>query len=205
MDTGAQGAQELNSEWKTVGAFTFSTKPASKYYQNYEKRFILRRIAPFYTQPQLLRFQQLRTSKSRTHLSLRVIDWTFSNFLKVFFLSFRNKNLFVEYKSKTSIYKKPYFDPISRGTHVKFTIDGQTHTCSVGQLHFFKWLLENEFDTVILNKIEDIRTHMRDAIRKSRNKKHQKKQILTQKRKNIPVLMFHNTPTSEREDKKIKK
>jgi RecG-like helicase len=82
-------------------------------------------------------------------ISLRIIDWFVTNYAKqhyvVYTLSNSRFKVYNDYKLKLKAYSKKRFDPFCRWE--KNVIPYRTNQfiqTTIGQLNFFKWVLDNE-------------------------------------------------------------
>lgn len=82
-------------------------------------------------------------------ISLRIIDWFVTNYSKqhyvVYTLSNARFKVYNDYKLKLKAYSKKRFDPFCRWE--KNVIPYRTNQfiqTTIGQLNFFKWILDNE-------------------------------------------------------------
>ena len=111
--------------------------------------------------------------EGRSNVSLRLIDWFVTNYSKKNNIMYNLKegktassftdlfNVFNNYKSQLKSFNKKNFDPFCRRVRIHFyyTKDKFIST-TVGQLNFFKWLLENHIIDYIKQNIEAIEADM---------------------------------------------
>ena len=99
-------------------------------------------------------------------LSLRVIEWFVINYAKKNFTIINNENnkrfkVYNSYRLKLKAYSRKCFDPFCRGERIvipyKQGIQIQT---TLGQLNFFKWILENNIIHYIRNNFDIIQNDM---------------------------------------------
>ena len=87
--------------------------------------------------------------------SLRVIDWFVTNYAKkktIVIDTPREKyfNVYVNYRSQLKAYSKHQFDPFRRRFRINYYYnEGEFVETTIGQLNFFKWLIENDILTFI--------------------------------------------------------
>ena len=150
----------------------------------------------------LLSFYKNKMSRLRdivyqnTPLSLRLLDWLVTNYSKKYNIIYPLHksngdtvyfNIYLDYKNQLKAYSKKYFDPFCRQSRIIIdmntlkwkeytsgyeTMDKEIIT-TVGQLNFFRWVLENkiydyaisnislidsDMNTTLLNKRKDKRT-----------------------------------------------
>lgn len=104
----------------------------------------------------------------KSTISLRIIDWFVTNYAKQFGTEYTLKaglgmgSLFkvnVSYKLQLKSYGKSEFDPFCRSERVRIPYNEVSEVeTTIGQLNFFKWVLENEileFISVNYDKINN--------------------------------------------------
>ena len=125
-----------------------------------------------------------------TSISLRIIDWFVTNYSKKYYTVYeindngvkRRFKVYVDYKLKLKAYSKKRFDPFCRWDRI--TIPYQTDSVmetTIGQLNFFRWMLENNILDYIKENIQMINQDMYK--RNSTSKKKIKQQNKTRKRR----------------------
>jgi hypothetical protein len=119
---------------------------------------------------------------SNTKISLRIIDWFVTNFAKKqntnFYITLKNgdtKRVIIhqEYKLKLKSYSKKFFDPFCRHLRINFPYtDNKYFETTLGQLNFFKWIIENEIDLYLEKNYEEIDKDMNtyNSASKKKNK-----------------------------------
>jgi hypothetical protein len=122
----------------------------SKYYSN--KTFVAN-IVPIIT--------------GTSNISLRLIDWFVTNFAKKHATIITQEsgnnilhfNVYLSYRSQLKAYSKQLFDPFRRRDRIIFCFDHTTRIeTTIGQLNFFRWLLQNN----LLQYIEDNLKHIEE-------------------------------------------
>ena len=104
--------------------------------------------------------------EGRSHISLRLIDYFVTNYSKKYncvLTHTRNNNVlhfnvYLSYKSQLSAYSKQLFDPFRRRKRITFIYDQVAKKgieTTIGQLNFFRWVLDNDI-------LEYVDTHFRD-------------------------------------------
>jgi len=150
----------------------------------------------------LLSFYKNKMSRLRdivyqnTPLSLRLLDWLVTNYSKkynIIYPLYKSNgdtvyfNIYLDYKNQLKAYSKKYFDPFCRQSRIiidmntlkwkeytsEYEIIDKEIITTVGQLNFFRWVLENkiydyaisnislidsDMNTTLLNKRKDKRT-----------------------------------------------
>ena len=98
-------------------------------------------------------------------VSLRIIDWFVTNYAKqhyvVYILSNARFKVYNDYKLKLKAYSKKRFDPFCRWEKnvIPYRHDQFIQT-TIGQLNFFKWILDNDILTYIQENYESIEQDM---------------------------------------------
>ena len=148
---------------------------------------LFEKITEFYAKPNNINIL-LNIVNSNTKISLRIIDWFVTNYSKKNFVVIRKKakstsktlkkdnmvdlNVFLDYKALLKGYSKKLFDPFCRRERVSFKYNEKDSlTTTVGQLHFFKWAIENGIIKYIEENLKDIEADMNSNIKKSNNDK----------------------------------
>ena len=118
-------------------------------------------------------------------ISLRIVDWFTTNYAKKYYTVYdishkditkvKRFKVYVDYKLKLRAYSKKRFDPFCRWDRISIPYKESTHIeTTIGQLNFFKWVLENK----IVQHIDE----NYDVIEKDMNNRNS-----TSKRKEIVV------------------
>lgn len=115
-------------------------------------------------------------------ISLRIIDWFVTNYAKqqytVYTLStglrFKVYNV---YKLKLKAYSKKRFDPFCRWQKIDFPYGSKFVVTTIGQLNFFKWVIENEILSYIMDNYKSIEEDMnlRNSTVKPKTERNRKK------------------------------
>lgn len=121
----------------------------------------------------------LPNTSSKEKTSLRVIDWFVTNYAKkktIVISTPREKyfNIYVNYRSQLKAYSKHQFDPFRRRFRINYYYDeGKFVETTIGQLNFFKWLIENDILKYIQDHHDEIEQDMMKAHKAFRNIDHQ--------------------------------
>lgn len=101
--------------------------------------------------------------------SLRLIEWFVTNYCKKYNILTKKIvenetiyfNIYTDYKAQLKAYSKKFFDPFKRRERIlfKYNNDKEIET-TIGQLNIFKWIIENNILSYILENIEDISDQM---------------------------------------------
>ena len=123
-------------------------------------------------------------------VSLRLLDWFATNYSKAYQVWIHKTDIYKDYKQNLKGYKKQYFDPFCRRKRVylrgkdfgiKSCVIDENHNktlslsyghtsrnvegceeiqTTVGQLNFFRWLIQKQVIKYILDNHNAIETHM---------------------------------------------
>ena len=116
-------------------------------------------------------------------LSLRLIDWFATNYSKKYFTVYilnkgtskeKRFKVYLEYKLKLRAYSKKRFDPFCRWERIYVPHKGYAIQTTLGQLNFFRWILENKVLDYIEKHIDEINADMTERNSTSKNKKKRK-------------------------------
>lgn len=119
--------------------------------------------------------------KHKNGLSLRIIDWLITNFSKKVSVSIETRgipgDLYRDYHKNLSAHNKKNFDPFARRQRICVLLFGEEKRFStIGQLNFFRWFLQKNLCSFLLENKPIIEKHMRDYEKMS--KKRSKKKFL---------------------------
>jgi hypothetical protein len=107
-------------------------------------------------------------------ISLRILDWFVTNYCKknnvvidsIKEMGSKKMIVHLDYKSQLKAYSKKQFDPFCRRERISF------HYCknnelitTVGQLNFFRWIIENNIIDYINENLDLIEKDMNSSIR----------------------------------------
>lgn len=141
----------------------------SKYYSN--KAFVAN-IVPIIT--------------GASNISLRLIDWFVTNYAKKHATIITQEsgnnvlhfNVYLSYRSQLKAYSKQLFDPFRRRDRIIFCFDPATRIeTTIGQLNFFRWLLQNNLLQYIEDNIKDIEEDMLLTQKENSSKKSQEDNV----------------------------
>ena len=119
-------------------------------------------------------------NKNKPKMSLRILDWFVTNYSKKYNISYevtlnnKTKNfiVYLDYKSQLKAYSKKQFDPFCRRERILFfDHEGKEIVTTVGQLNFFRWSLENNILSYILDNFDEIENDMNNSLRNLYKKK----------------------------------
>jgi hypothetical protein len=118
------------------------------------------------------------TGKSK--ISLRILDWFVTNYSKKnnihyqIILNNKLKNfiVYLDYKAQLKAYSKKQFDPFCRRERISFIDhDSNELITTVGQLNFFRWAIENNILSYIVENYDIIENDMNNSLRNLYKKK----------------------------------
>ena len=144
---------------------------------------LLNNLTEFYKKDDYLHLKEmLSVLNGDSKISLRIIDWFVTNYAKqqytVYTLSsglrFKVYNV---YKLKLKAYSKKRFDPFCRWQKIEFPYGSKYVVTTIGQLNFFKWVIENEILDYIVDHYDEIEADMntRNSTVKPKTEKNRKK------------------------------
>jgi len=116
------------------------------------------------------------------NISLRIIDWFVTNYCKKYNIFWIENNqrfvVYVNYKLQLKAYSKKYFDPFCRRERIFFHYKDEEYLeTTVGQLNFFKWIIEHNIINYIQNNYEDIEFDMQNTIKLDSDKSIKRREL----------------------------
>lgn len=105
----------------------------------------------------------------KSKISLRLLDWFVTNYSKkngIVIPQYTENNVFhfnvyLSYRSQLKAYSKQQFDPFKRRERIKFFYDKNNFIEStVGQLNFFRWIIQNNIIPYIVSNSIEIENDM---------------------------------------------
>lgn len=134
-----------------------------------------------------------------TPLSLRLLDWLVTNYSKkynIIYPLYKSNgdviyfNIYLDYKNQLKAYSKKYFDPFCRQRRIVIDINtlkwkeynpdiitgDKEIVTTVGQLNFFRWVIENKIYEYAINNISLIDSDMNTTLM---NKRKDKRTVLS--------------------------
>ena len=112
-------------------------------------------------------------------VSLRVVDWFVTNYAKkhgTVITQHRGNNIvhfnvYLSYRSQLKAYSKQAFDPFRRRERITFVYDRDNSIeTTIGQLNFFRWMLENNILEYVRQNLADIEQDMMELHRQESSK-----------------------------------
>lgn len=132
------------------------------------KELLLMSLSKFYNvKSHIQRVLPIIDGQSR--ISLRLIDWFVTNYAKknniVITRQIDNNiihfNVYLSYRSQLKAYSKQLFDPFRRRERLTFKCDNKTSIeTTIGQLNFFRWIIQNDIIEFVNKHIEEIEEDM---------------------------------------------
>ena len=139
----------------------------------------------------------LKIINGESTISLRLIDWFATNYSKKNFTVYELKRLdgtpyrfkvYIDYKLKLKAYSKKRFDPFCRWDRIQIPYDDESYIqTTIGQLNFFKWIIEHNIINYIKNNYEDIEFDMQNTIKLDSNKTIKRRELSKCATKTIKV------------------
>jgi hypothetical protein len=157
----------------------------------------------------ILNHNNLYKKSKETKISLRLIDWFVTNYCKknkvIIQKKVKNKieyiNIYNNYKSNLRAFSKQLFDPFRRKniiylnytirnnkTYISFSYENNTKKnfikTTIGQINFFKWIIDNNIYEYITNNKKIIENDMIISQKENNNKKLDKNNLIVKTVKN---------------------
>ena len=119
---------------------------------------------------------------NKYNISLRIIDWFVTNYCKKYNIFWVENNqrfvVYLNYKLQLKAYSKKYFDPFCRRERIFFHYKDEEYLeTTVGQLNFFKWIIEHNIINYIKNNYEDIEFDMQNTIKLDSDKNIKRREL----------------------------
>jgi hypothetical protein len=142
------------------------------------KDLLMLSLSKFYNRNTIQRI--LPIIEGESNVSLRLIDWFVTNFSKknntVITKEKSNNiihfNVYLSYRSQLKAYSKQLFDPFRRRDRISFCYekDASIET-TIGQLNFFRWILQNDILDYIIQHLKEIEEDMIHIQKENQSKK----------------------------------
>jgi len=134
--------------------------------------------------------EMIKVITGESKISLRIVDWFATNYSKkhytVYDVNEKRFKVYVDYKLKLKAYSKKRFDPFCRWERINIPYkDNSTIETTIGQLNFFKWILENRIIEYIEEHFSCIETdmNMRNSISKKPQQAEMQNNVKTRKKR----------------------
>lgn len=173
-------------------------------YVNTQNKLLLSKLMEFYNKDGNID-KILPIINGEHKISLRLVDWFICNYSKKNFTQYsigENKRfkVYIDYKLKLKAYSKKRFDPFCRWDRITIPYNKkESIQTTLGQLNFFKWVLENSIIQYIEKNLEDIERDMNKRSSSSKNRKGQNNNT----RKKRTELSVCATKSIKKEDVEI--
>jgi len=121
--------------------------------------------------------KMLKIITGESNISIRIIDWFVTNYSKQYYVVYtipsgERFKVYNNYKLMVKGYSKERFDPFCRMTRISIPYkNGDSIETTIGQLNFFKWVLENNIIEYIQRYYEDIEKDMNIRLNNSKRNK----------------------------------
>jgi hypothetical protein len=172
-----------------------------------QQQLIITKLLDFYKDECILT-NVLHMITGKLKISLRIIDWFVTNYSKQYFIQYPVKNEWVsmqrfkvydEYQLYLDSYKKMRFDPFCRWKRIYFPYINNTYIeTTIGQLNFFRWVIQNNIIQYVNDNYELIEKDMNE--RNSSSKKGKPKISGRKKREELSISA---TKSMKKEDVEI--
>lgn len=142
--------------------------------ENNNNSLLLSSLKRFYSDPTNTSLIKSYIQGTGNH-SLRMIDWFVTNYSKNRNIILNNDekylNVYVGYRSQLRAYSKHKFDPFRRRHRINLYIDETTCIEStLGQLNFFRWLIQHNIIDYIDEHALDIEHDMLQNVNRDKGK-----------------------------------
>jgi hypothetical protein len=148
-----------------------------------QNELLLNNLTKYYSDNDFVQLDKiLNILKGESEISLRIIDWFVTNYSKQQYTikmltNGKRLKVYDDYKLKLKAYSKKRFDPFCRWDKIIVPYKSKFIQTTIGQLNFFKWVIENEIIEYIEANYEDIEADMnlRNSAAKPKTEKCRKK------------------------------
>jgi hypothetical protein len=130
-----------------------------------QNNLLLKNLLEFYQTDNNLE-TMLNIINGESSISLRIVDWFATNYAKQKFTVYNLDDgtrfkVYNDYKLKLRAYSKKRFDPFCRWDRINIPYkEGSYIQTTLGQLNFFKWVLENKVIDYIREHYNEIENDM---------------------------------------------
>lgn len=142
------------------------------------KDLLMLSLSKYYTKSTINKI--LPIIEGESNISLRLIDWFVTNYSKKYntvVTKLHNNNIihfnvYLSYRSQLKAYSKQSFDPFRRRDRITFFYDKENSIeTTIGQLNFFRWIIQNDILDYIIQNLKDIEADMINIQKENQNKK----------------------------------
>lgn len=146
---------------------------------NDNKDLLMLSLAKFYSNKVMIN-RILPIIEGKSDISLRLIDWFVTNFSKknstiITYTQNNNVihfNVYMSYRSQLKAYSKQQFDPFKRRERIKFFYEkDKSIESTIGQLNFFRWILQSNILEFIVQNSQIIEQDMIQSQKENQIKK----------------------------------
>ena len=151
----------------------------------YDKQndLLLNNLIKYYSDNDFKQLDKILTIlNGESEISLRIIDWFVTNYSKQQYIikiltNGKRLKVYDDYKLKLKAYSKKRFDPFCRWDKIIVPYKTKFIQTTIGQLNFFKWIIENEIVEYIEEHYAEIEADMnlRNSAAKPKTEKYRKK------------------------------
>ncbi len=174
-----------------------------------QNSLLLKKLMEYYNKDDNLN-KILKIINGESTISLRLIDWFATNYSKknftVYTLQRENGDhyrfkVYIDYKLKLKAYSKKRFDPFCRWDRITIPYDKESYIqTTIGQLNFFKWILENKIIDYVDKHFDEIN---KDMNKRNSTTKNRKTKVKTKTRKTREELSVSASKSIKKEDVEI--
>jgi hypothetical protein len=148
-----------------------------------QNELLLNNLTKYYSENDFVQLDKiLNILNGESEISLRIIDWFVTNYSKQQYTikmlsNGKRLKVYDDYKLKLKAYSKKRFDPFCRWDKIIVPYKSKFIQTTIGQLNFFKWVIENEIIEYIEANYDDIEADMnlRNSAAKPKTEKCRKK------------------------------
>jgi hypothetical protein len=142
------------------------------------KDLLMLSLSKYYTKTTINKI--LPIIEGESNISLRLIDWFVTNYSKKYNTvvtkiqsnNIIHFNVYLSYRSQLKAYSKQSFDPFRRRDRITFFYDKENSIeTTIGQLNFFRWIIQNDILDYIIHNLKDIEADMINIQKENQNKK----------------------------------
>ena len=193
---------------KTIYIF-FNMSTTTHIPSNTQKRLLYDNLMGFYKNKDHLK-KMLSIINGESKISLRILDWFVTNFSKKYYTVYEipktgksdetvRFKVYNDYKLKLKAYAKKNFDPFCRWERISIPYDEEHYIeTTIGQLNFFKWVIESRIIEYMESNLQDIISDMN-----TRNNTSKKQSSLDKTKKKREELSISACKCIKKEDVKI--
>ena len=158
--------------------------------------------------------------QGKSPISLRLMDWFVTNYSKKTSTFIKTCNVYMSYRSQLKAYSKQQFDPFRRRDRITFYYNAENSIeTTIGQLNFFRWVIQNEILSYITDNLKAIEQDMFSVQKKEKEKERERekekglssspsdeeKEFTSGTYKNKMVIKLTGNQEKEKEKEDVKK